>query len=322
MRRLQATGWKKAGSLPISSQPAACSLLSVILPKMFKRQTTGSVVCASCGYLVGVNDAKCYNCGRRNPGLWGFAPALRSLGRDLGFVPFVTGVCVVVYALGLLASGGLRMSGGLFGFLAPSGEALVMFGATGRAPVFVLGSWWTLLSAMWIHGSLLHILFNLLWIRNLAPAVGEMYGPGRLVIIYTAAGVSGFLLSSVAGLTLGWLPIPVLQGANVTVGASGAVFGLLGAAVYCGRRTGSSMASNQAWSYAIPLFIFGFILPGVDNYAHAGGFVGGYLSGLWLDPLKPERANHMLVAVICLAASLLAILYSVVDYYTRVRHLI
>ena len=73
---------------------------------MFRRQTTGSVVCVSCGYLVGVNDDKCYHCGRRNPGLWGFAPALRSLGHDLGFVPFVTGTCVVVFALTLVASRG------------------------------------------------------------------------------------------------------------------------------------------------------------------------------------------------------------------------
>jgi hypothetical protein len=53
---------------------------------MFKRQRTGSVVCASCGSLVGVNDEQCYTCGRRNPGLWGFGPALRRLGADYGFV--------------------------------------------------------------------------------------------------------------------------------------------------------------------------------------------------------------------------------------------
>jgi len=53
---------------------------------MFGRQTTGSVVCTSCGRLVGVNDETCYNCGRRNPGLWGFGPLLRRLGNDLGFV--------------------------------------------------------------------------------------------------------------------------------------------------------------------------------------------------------------------------------------------
>jgi rhomboid protease GluP len=277
------------------------------------------VVCASCGYLVGVNDATCYNCGRRNPGLWGFAPALRSLGKDLGFVPFVTGTCIALFALSLLASGGLGMSGGLFSFLSPSGESLILFGASGRYPVFELGRWWTLLSASWLHGGLLHILFNMLWIRQLGPAVGELYGAGRMVIIYTVAGVAGFLLSSLAGEFMGWLPIRVLQGAQLTVGASASIFGLLGALVYYGRRTGSSMAGSQAWSYAIPLFIFGFIFPGIDNYAHAGGFAGGYVTALWLDPLKPERANHMLGALVCLGLSMLAVACSVVDYFLRFR---
>ena len=52
--------------------------LLAILSRMFKRKTEGSVLCTSCGVLVGVNDPTCYNCGRRNPGLWGFGPALRS----------------------------------------------------------------------------------------------------------------------------------------------------------------------------------------------------------------------------------------------------
>src|ERR1700752_3013546 len=73
---------------------------------VFKRQTTGSVLCTSCGVLVGVNDDRCYNCGRRNPGLWGFSPVLRSLGRDMGFVPFVIGACAILYVLTLLASRG------------------------------------------------------------------------------------------------------------------------------------------------------------------------------------------------------------------------
>jgi rhomboid protease GluP len=278
---------------------------------MFKRQTTGSVVCASCGYLVGVNDERCYHCGRRYPGLWGFAPALRSLGQDLGFVPLVTGTCIVVYALTLLATGaGAVRGGGPLSFLSPSGMALLVYGASGAFPVFELGRWWTLLSASWLHGGPLHILFNILWIRQLAPAVAEFYGPGRMIIIYTVAGVIGFLLSSVAGQMFAFLPIPFLQGGRLTVGASASIFGLLGAIVYYGRRGGSSMASSQAWNYAIILFIFGFILPGIDNYAHAGGFGGGYLAGRLLDPLKPERINHMLGAVICLALSLLSILIS------------
>lgn len=277
------------------------------------------MVCASCGYLVGVNDPTCYNCGRRYPGLWGFAPMLRSLGQDLGFVPFVIGLCAVLYVVGLVFSGGTAFGGGLFSFLSPSGFVLLILGASGQVPVFGLDRWWTVLSASWLHGGLLHILFNMLWVRQLAPAISELYGPGRMVIIYTVAGVAGFTLSSVAGATLAWLPIPFLQPGAITVGASAAVFGLLGAAVYYGRRTGSRAVGSQAWSYALPLFLFGFIMPGVDNYAHGGGFLGGYLAGLWLDPMKPERINHMLGAVICLALSLLSVIYSVVDYFVRLR---
>ena len=92
--------------------------------------------------------------------------------------------------------------------------------------------------------------------------------------------------------------------------------GLLGALVYYGRRTGSSLASSQAWSYAIPLFIFGLIIPGIDNYAHAGGFGGGYLAGRLLDPLRPERVDHMLGAVVCLALTVLSIVVSVLHWWT------
>jgi membrane associated rhomboid family serine protease len=274
---------------------------------MFKRQTSGSVVCVSCGYLVGVKDDRCYHCGRRNPGLFGFAPALRSLGHDLGFVPFVTGFCAVMYVI-TLVSGGINMGGGLFGFLSPSGLSLLTFGAAGAIPVFGYGRWWTVLSASWLHGGLLHIAFNLMWIRQLAPAVGELYGPGRMVIIYTVAGVVGFAASSLAGYYLAFLPF--LQGARLTVGASAPIFGLLGALVYYGRRGGSSMVHGQAASWAVTMFIFGLIMPGIDNYAHAGGFVGGYLAGRVLDPLKPEQITHILIAVVCLALSVLAIVAS------------
>ena len=80
---------------------------------LFRRQTSGSVVCASCGSLVGVRDEKCFNCGRRNPGFWGFAPLLRSLGTDLGFVPLVVWGSSALYIISLLLSGSaMRMGGG------------------------------------------------------------------------------------------------------------------------------------------------------------------------------------------------------------------
>jgi rhomboid protease GluP len=278
---------------------------------MFKRQTSGSVVCTSCGSLVGVRDEKCFNCGRRNPGLWGFAPLLRSLGNDLGFVPLVIWGSSALYIISLLLSGtAMRMGGGIFGFLAPDSTVLFLLGASGGIPVFGYNRWWTVLSASWLHGSLLHIIFNMMWVRDLGPAVAEMFGPGRMVIIYTVAGVSGFLLSSFA---YAFLPhLPFLSGAGFTVGASASVFGFLGALVYYGRRTGSSLTRSEAIRYALILGFFGFVMRGVDNFAHAGGFFGGYLAARLLDPLKPERVDHVVIALICLGATLAAIAASFV----------
>ena len=277
---------------------------------MFRRQQTGSVICTSCGVLVGVNDTTCYNCGRRNPGLWGFAPMLRALGGDMGFVPFVIGASVVLYALTLLASRGDIGGVGLFSLFSPSFVALQVFGASGAFPVFDRGHWWTVLSATWLHGGLLHIFFNMYWVRQLAPATAEMYGPGRMVIIYTAAGVAGFGLSSFAG---AYLPrLPLIGGAQVVVGASASIFGLLGALVYYGRRSGSRIVGGEALRYAVILGVFGLIMPGVDNLAHGGGFGGGYLAARMLDPLKPERVDHIAIALACLGFSMLSILVSVI----------
>ncbi len=275
---------------------------------MFKRQTSGSVVCISCGNLVGVHDERCYTCGRWNPGLWGYAPALRRLGQDLGFVPLVVSTCVVLYVATLLASGPEGLGrGGPLNLLAPNPLSLFLFGASGALPVFGYGRWWTVLSAGWLHAGVLHILFNMLWVRQLGPAVAEFYGAGRMVVIYTVAGVCGFLLSSLAGAYLAFLPFGFLRGAQFTVGASAPIFGLLGALVYYGRRTGSRLVHREALHYAVVLFVFGLIMSGVDNYAHAGGFLGGYLMGQWLDPLKPERIEHVLVALVCLVGSAVAV---------------
>ena len=271
------------------------------------RQRTGSVLCTSCGVLVGVGDATCYNCGRRNPGLWGFAPVLRNFGRDLGFVPFIIGTCILAYGASLLLSRGTSM-GGPLNFLSPDSRALLAMGASGAIPVFGMNRWWTVLSASWLHGGLLHIVFNLMWVRQLAPATAELYGPGRSVIIYSLAGVAGFALSSFAG---AYLPdLFILRGGQFTVGASAPIFGLLGALVYYGRRTGSSAVHGQAVSWALTMGLFGLFMPGIDNYAHAGGFLGGFLLGRVLDPLKPERIDHLAIATVCLVASVGAILYS------------
>jgi len=290
-----------------------------MLLRMFKRQTTGSVVCASCGSLVGVNDETCYSCGRRNPGLWGFGPMLRTFGNDLGFVALVVYGCSALYIISLIftvANGGDIMgSGSLLGMLAPAYQVELALGAAGAEPVFLYHRWWTVLSASWLHGNALHILFNVLWIRQLGPTVADIYGPGRMVIIYTVSGAVGFTISSFAGYYMHWFPIPIFRGAMLTLGASAPIFGLLGALVHYGSRGGSSSIRSEALGYAVTLGIMGFIFQGVDNYAHFGGFVGGYLASAFLDPLRKERMDHLVLAAVCMIATVLAILASAVQFY-------
>ena len=236
--------------------------------------------------------------------MWGLTSVFRRLGRDMGFMQVVIGGSVFLY-LAMLAVDptGVRM-GSLFDLGAPSQEAILRFGASGAGPVFGYGRWWTVLSAGWLHASLIHIGFNVYWIRFLAPTAAELYGAARMVILYTISSIVGFTASSVTQL---YLPLGL-----VTVGASAPILGLLGAMVYYGRRTGSSSVSRMAWSYALFMIIFGFLMSRVDNAAHLGGFAGGYLGGMLLDPRKPERGNHLVLAFVCLALTVASIVASLV----------
>lgn len=273
---------------------------------LFRRQQrTGSTLCPSCGKLVGVNDEECWSCGRKRPGMWGLTSAFRKLGQDLGFVQIVIGGSVFLY-LSMLAvdPSGIRM-GGLFNLLAPSGEALLRFGASGALPVFLLDRWWTLLAAGWLHGGLLHIGFNVYWVRFLAPETAELYGAARMVLIYTISTVTGFAMSSAWNYFMG-------NPFHLTVGASAPILGLLGALLYYGRRTGNRAITRTAWYYAAFMIVFGFLMARVDNWAHIGGFAGGYLAGLLLDPMKPERGNHVIAALVCLLLTAASVVASLV----------
>jgi len=257
-----------------------------------------------------VRDAKCYHCGRANPGLWGFGPAVRRLGSDFGFRELVVGACVTMWVITLLVSGGgLGLEGNFLSALSPRTDVLVMFGASGAIPVFRAGRWWTLLSAGWLHAGLLHVAMNMYWVWQMGPAITELFGSSRTVIIYTIGGIAGFALSSFAG---AYMPnMPFLQAAGLTVGASAPVFGLIGALYHYGR-TGSSIIRQTAISIVVQAVLFGLIVPGIDNYAHIGGFVGGYLASAFLNPMKRERGDHTIVAIVCLAATALSILASIV----------
>ncbi|MBI3826229.1 MAG: rhomboid family intramembrane serine protease [Candidatus Rokubacteria bacterium] len=269
---------------------------------MFDKRPTRTILCPSCGRLTRADADECLSCGRRRPGMFGLSDALRRLFRLGGVTNAITVACVAIYVASLLLDprAALRPRLGL-DFL-PVGNAVVAVFGTG-AFAWRAGRWWTLITAIYIHGNLLHILFNMLWVRQLSPAIEELYGPARLVVIFTVAGITGFLASTLAGEPL-------------TIGASGAVFGLLGAIVAFGHRRGGvfgSMILRQYGQWALVLFVFGFVMPGVDNFAHAGGFVGGLGAGLVLSLAERRRetgADHMLAALavlLTLAAFALAI---------------
>lgn len=279
------------------------------MANFFKRQTSGSTVCRSCGKLVGVNDERCYHCGQRSPGLFGLGPMLRALGEDLGFGKVVVTGCVVIYLIALLMDPSQITSGGIFGLLSPTPASNFLLGSSGGFPVFLADRWWTVLSAGWLHGGLLHIGFNLYWCSMLAPAVARLYGPGRSMILFIGSSAAGFLLTSVVFAYFSFLP-SFLQGAYNTVGASAAIFGWIGALIYYGRRTGSRLLEQQMMGFVVPMLILGLLVPMVDNWAHLGGLGGGYVLARWLDPLQEERINHVLVGLALVVLSLLAVALS------------
>jgi rhomboid protease GluP len=275
---------------------------------MFSRQRTGSMMCPGCGQLVGVNDEACYHCGRKRPGMFGLASVMGGLKLDELFVPLVMWACGALY-LATLASGGIQQGGGLLNILAPTNESIILFGGSGAFPVFRLHHWWTFLSAGWLHGSLLHIAFNMMAVRDLGPLTTHLYGASRTIIVYTLSSVCGFAASTLAAFLFAGT---MFSGAMLTLGASASIFGLLGAILYYGRRGGSSAIGEAAKRWILSGLVFGFMMPGIDNWAHLGGLAGGYLLAMWLDPLHPERGDHMGIAILCLALSAAAVLFSVI----------
>jgi rhomboid protease GluP len=199
--------------------------------------------------------------------MFGYGPALqRLLGGQLDLNNIITVVCAAMYLLSLaLDPAALLHFGGIFDILSPSGEALFRLGMTGGFQL-AAGQWWTLCTACFLHGSILHILFNMVIMRRYLPMVADLFGNVRAFVIFMAAGIAGYVLSAILG------------GHN-TIGASGAIFGLMGALISYGRRTGQSQVTGQLWMSAILMFVMSFMMGGaVNNWAHAGGFVGGYLA--------------------------------------------
>ena len=133
------------------------------------RRTSGSSLCYRCGRLNRVDADRCFYCAAPRRGCGAGAISSGGWGRSSTSARLVTVVCVVVYVASLgLDPGAVFQGRGPFSLLAPSSGALIALGMAGARP-WDAGLWWTLLTAIYLHGSLLHCLFNVLWIRQLAP---------------------------------------------------------------------------------------------------------------------------------------------------------
>ncbi len=278
-------------------------------------QTPTSMICPGCGSLINTDEKRCPHCSAYNPNLWGLGPALNRLfGGRIDVLTLIPTACIALYAVSLLLDLGaaLSMGGGVFGMLSPGNTPLIVLGMTyGDEPLLIqiYGNALPLsvLTATYLHGSLLHILFNVLWIRQLGPDVGHFYGPARYFIIYTVAGAVGFILSN------------LLLGAP-TVGASGAIFGLFAAIIVYGRNHKTQMMSlmtRQMWQWAILLFVMGFLMSGVNNWAHLGGFIGGWIAAQILVSSAEYREGRItiLIALLCLLLTVLGFVLSILEYF-------
>lgn len=255
-------------------------------------QRPTSMVCPSCGNLISTEETNCPICGAKHPNLFGLGPYINKLfGQRIDILSLIPTACIALYVLSLVLDLGAALTtrGGIFGMLSPGRRPLLLLGMTGGG-----APWYTTITAMYLHGGLLHILFNFMWIRQLGPEVGHLYGPSRFFIIYTTGGVIGFVLSN------------LITGVP-TIGASGAIFGLLAALIVYGRShpgTASDMVTRQIWQWAIMMFLLGFMMSGVNNVAHLGGFIGGWIA----SQLLVRKAAYQETRVITFSALGLLIL--------------
>ena len=263
-----------------------------------------AILCPRCHKLVSADAETCPHCGQRKPGLWGATAAMRRLGLQLNFPHLITVFCGVLYLLALaLDPSAIFQTQGLMQILSPSIQASFKLGVTGTVPIFSYELWWTPITAIYLHGGLLHIFFNMMWVRQLGPVVEDLFGPFRLFAIFTVAGITGFIASTLAGHEL-------------TLGASGSIFGLLAAAIAYGRRAGAQLFTRQFLQWAGLLFVMGFVMPGVDNWAHGGGFIGGYAAAyVFSRSSEREGLGAYLIGGLCLLATVGAFLMQFITVF-------
>jgi len=267
-------------------------------------------LCPSCGQLVGAEQNRCSACGTSLT--FSLAAASRGLA---GVLPqphpvtkIVTGLNFFLYLVCLAATYSATQQLSLMGGI--SGQVLYRLGSRETFDLLVRGQWWRLVMPIFLHGSLLHIGMNTWVLLDVGPALEELYGSSRYLFLYVATGIFGFVAST------GWDVI--LHRLGGSIGASGAIMGLIGLHLaISGQRHGAQyqMLRSTLIRWVVIIFAFGFIVGGVDNAAHFGGLVSGYLFGRVFadrepaDPIERRRANLLgLVALLTVAGSFAAMI--------------
>lgn len=150
----------------------------------------------------------------------------------------------------------------------PSADALIAFGGKYGYYIVYGGQWWRLITAGFLHGGILHIGMNMWVLYDLGPRVDAVFGNWRYIVIYIVSTVTGYLAS------LYWAP------AVLSIGASAGIAGLIGGMVGLGTREKHGLMGaerNRYLQWMLMIVVMGFLISGIDNAAHIGGFVGGFI---------------------------------------------
>ncbi len=258
-----------------------------------------SRICPACGKLNGADEARCYHCGQRLPGpLWQAARELWTglFGTDFPATKFFVAICLAVFAFSNFGLGTFDLAGRL-----PLSQTLrwggLLSGIAFTDPAWPLEPWrW--LSAIFLHYGLLHIVFNMGALWSFGAELERGAGSARFVLVFLLTGVLGFLTSDAWYALRGHLA--------PTAGASGGIFGLIGAEV--GRLYA---AKNPAYKQLLVRALVVALIMGLafqaNNAAHLGGLVSGVAAG-WLlyKERRPER-HHRALGAIAVALSVLSL---------------
>lgn len=144
---------------------------------------------------------------------------------------------------------------------------MINFGAKFN-PLILEGEWWRFLTPMFLHFGLTHLVMNMLSLYILGPLVQNLYGKVRFLLIYFLSGVYGVFASFIFS-------------DGVSAGASGAIFGMFGALLFFGliqKRFHIRIDLKQVVVLVLFNLGYGLLVPGIDNYAHVGGLIGGFLT--------------------------------------------